>query len=230
MSSENALILWARGLATRATADPIIIAARAAADTLRRTVVTTAEDAQAVTELLNAVRNGRGNAKKALDDILRDPKSAIAEAKAQIDPLIKAFEEVETAGKSAVTRFLVAQQETVRASEAKAKAEAETAARLTDLPPMESAPVETQSIVRAASGGSINLRRTLRVELLDARAVAEWDDSLLRLVDAEALSSYKHYGGGTEQMTEAKVHPAGGLEWKGMRFYDEVGSQLRGSR
>jgi hypothetical protein len=230
MSSESALILWARGLAERAAADPIIKAANEAADRLRKVVVQTPEDATSVTALLDAVRKGRYNAKKSLDDIQRDPKSAIKEAKDLLDPIIKAFEEVEAAGKSAVARYLMEQQEVARAAERAAQVAAVSVAEASSLPAMEQEPVAVQSIVRSGTGASVHLVKRLHVEMLDAVAVAAFDSTLLKLVDSEALASYRHYSNKEEPPADAKSHPSGGVEWHGMRFYEEATVAQRGAR
>ena len=230
MSAENALIIWARGLAQRSAADPIIKTAKDAAETLRNAIVQTPEDAASVTALLDGVRKGRLNAKKSLDDILRDPKSAIAEAKGLLDPIIKAFEEVEAAGKASVTRYLLEMQAAAQAAERKARADADAAARVSDLPAMEAEPVAVQSIVRSESGASIHLVSRLHVEMIDAVAVAAFDGSMLKLVDGEALAAYRHYSNKDEPPEDSKVHPLGGCEWHGMRFYEESKGAQRGSK
>jgi len=225
MSSENALM---RGLAERATADPLIAAAKGAASTLHKAVVQTPEDAASVTSLLGAVRKGRLNAEKALDDILRDPKSAIKEAKEHLDPIIKAFKEVEDSGKAAVARFLVEQRQQAAEAERKEREAALAAATEADLPAMEVEAPATQSIVRSGTGTSTHLVTRTHVEMLDAGAVAAYDSSLLKLIDSEALAAYRHYGGGTEQLKGGKLHPAGGIEWNGMRFFEEHTVAQRG--
>jgi nucleoid-associated protein YgaU len=228
MAVESALIIWARGLAERAAADPIIKAANEAADRLRKVVVQTPEDATSVTALLDAVRKGRSNAKKSLDDIQRDPKSAIAEAKAFLDPIIKAFEEVEAAGKSAVARYLMEQQEVARAAERAAQVAAVSVAEASSLPAMEQEPVAVQSIVRSGTGASVHLVKRLHVEMLDAVAVAAFDSTLLKLVDSEALASYRYHE--SREPLDMKKHPSGGVEWHGMRFYEEATVAQRGAR
>jgi hypothetical protein len=230
MSAENALIIWARGLAERAAADPIIKAAKEASAMLAKVVVQTPEDAAKVTALVDSVHKGRSNAKKSLDDIMRDPKSAIAEAKGLLDPIIKSFEECEANGKAAVTRYLLAEREKAQAAERAAQRAAAVVAESVGLPAMEEAPVPVQTIVRTASGASIHLRTTLRVEMIDARAVAEFDESMLKLVDSEALAAYRHYSDKDAPPSDAKTHPLGGFEWRGMRFYEEVSGAQRGGR
>ena len=257
MAAENALVIWARGLAQRAAADPIIKAAKDAAETLRNAIVQTPEDAASVTALLDGVRKGRLNAKKSLDDILRDPKSAIAEAKGLLDPIITAFEEVETAGKASVTRYLLEQQRLAQEAERKAREEAArvaeeaekenraraaaaAAAESAGLPVMEyeeavtlamevpAAPV--QSIVRSEAGASVHLVKRLHVEMIDAVAVAVFDGAMLKLVDSEALAAYRHYSNKDEPPEDSKPHPLGGIDWHGMRFYEETTVAQRGSR
>jgi hypothetical protein len=232
MAAESSLIIWARGLAERAAADPIIKAALRAAEMLRKVVVQTPEDAQSVTTLLNEVRKGKSNAKKSLDDIVAAPKEAIAEAKAHLDPIIKAFEKVESCGKDAVARFLLEQEAQAKAAERKAQEEAEAVARAATVkgetvPAMEPEPVAVQTIVRAESGASSYLVKRLAVEMVNAAEVAAFDPSMLKLVDSEALLAYRyHEARGT--LDGAKEHPSGGVEWHGCRFYFNATAAQRG--
>jgi hypothetical protein len=230
MASENALIIWARGLAERAAAEPTIKAALAMAEMLDKVVVQSADDAARVTGMLDTVRKGRLSAKKSLDEILRDPKSAIVEAKAHLSPVIESLEKVESSGKSAVSRYLLQQQEDMRKEEAKARVEAAMSAEKSGLPAMESEAATPPTIVRSESGASIHLVSRLKVEMIDAIAVANFSGELLELVPNEALSAYRYYSCDDAPPEDAKSHPLGGYEWHGMRFYEDTTVAQRGSR
>lgn len=229
-SSENALILWARGLSERAAAEPIVRAATATAAMLEKVVVQSTEEAARVTGLLDTVRKGRLAAKKSLEEILRDPKSAIVEAKSHLDPVIHSLEEVEAAGKASVARFLLGEQERCAKEEREARLAAEKASKASDLPVMEVEVAAPASIVRSESGASVHLVKRLRVEMLNAAEVAEFDQLLLKLVDSDALAAYRHYSNGEAPPEGSKSCSAGGVEWHGMRFWEESSVAQRGSR
>lgn len=76
----------------------------------------------------------------------------------------------------------------------------------------------------------MHLVKRLRVEMIDARAVAEWDGQMLKLVDSDALASYRHYSNGEAPPEGSKSCSAGGIEWHWMRFWEESSVAQRGAR
>jgi hypothetical protein len=211
--------------------DEALERASQAARTVSQMVVADEVSAARMVDMLAVIKDGTKIAKAKLEGVTRPFRAAEEEARMAFAPILAALRTAEENGKGSLwaynsekARREAAERERLLALAREAQAAQQAASPGAEVPMLEPPPPSPSAQTHGRRAMSYETT-VLRCEVVDPKAIAAYDASLLKLDEVRAKALCR--GMGDSAWATAPAHPLGGIVMFGVRFWKEKTVAIR---